>query len=336
MNKKIAVIGAGNWGKNHVRNYYEMGCLYGVCDKSKENLKKIQAKYPVKIFTTDYKEILSDKNVDGIVVATPAQEHFNIAKDAISAGKHVLTEKPMTTTVGHAQELTKLSDKNPGIIVMVGHLLLYHPVIRKIKEMITGKVLGNIDYLYSTRVNLGRVRMVENVIWSLGVHDISVFVDLIKSPVEYVDAQGGKFVQKGIEDVAFINLYFKNGIMGHIHTSWLDPLKIRMMTFVGDKKMVVFDDLATTESLKIYNKSVERPSVKKTSNLENIGVRDGDISIPYIEMSEPLKNECNHFIKCIEQKKRPYSDVHQGYKVVKILNACDKAIEKASRIKIKE
>jgi len=336
MSKKIAVIGAGNWGKNHIRSFYEMGNLYAVCDKDPETLQKMKQKYPIEKFTSNSEEIFSDGNIDGVVIAVPAERHYELARKAISAGKHVLIEKPMTTTVKEAEYLVELSKKNPEITVMVGHLMNYHPVIKKVKDLIKKGELGNIEYLYSSRVNLGKIRMVENVIWSLAVHDISVFVDIVDSEVEYVDAQGKAFLQvdKNIEDVAFINLYFKNGTMAHIHASWLDPIRIRKMTFVGDSKMAVFDDTVTDEQLKIYDKGVHKDEKSGSYPLQ-FRLRHGDILTPFLEKEEPLRSECRHFIECIKEKKKPLTDVKQGLDVIRILAAADKAIEKSAKVDIR-
>ncbi len=330
MENKIAVIGAGNWGKNHVRNFYQMGMLGGIYDESQAVLDSLKSLYPNVKLSTNYEEAIKDNNIKGVVIATPAETHFTVASKAIENGKSVLIEKPMTTTVEDAEKIVELAEKNPDVTVMVGHLMLYHPALKRIKLMIEEGVLGDINYLYSRRVNLGQVRSVENVIWSLGVHDVSVFVSLIKSNVEYVDAQGCAYLQDGIEDLAFINLYFKNGAMAHIHVSWLDPLKIRTMTFVGNKRMAVFDDIASNEKLRIYDKGVNiKHKMEKA-----IELRNGDIRIPFIDNSEPLRNECLHFIECMDTGAKPVSDAYQGLEVIKIMTAADEAVEQCSKIRI--
>lgn len=331
---KIAVIGAGNWGKNLVRNFHRLGNLYAVCDESQDILKSIKQEYPGIVVTNNYRDMLNDPHVDGVVIATQAEHHFSVAKEAILKDKHVLIEKPMTTTVKDSEELVELSIKKSHLTVMVGHLMLYHPAVREIKTLIDNNSLGRVFYLYSTRVNLGRVRSVENVIWSLAVHDVSVFVYLIKSEIKHLDAQGCSFLQKGIEDIAFLNLYFENGIMGHIHVGWLDPLKIRSMTILGENKMAVFNDTSAEEQLKIYDKGISKFPDSSDYTRDILQPRYGDIIIPYIKMKEPLYSECSHFIECITERKKPISDIMQGLEVVKILSAANKSIEKSMRIDI--
>ncbi|MBN2406713.1 MAG: Gfo/Idh/MocA family oxidoreductase [Elusimicrobia bacterium] len=335
MNPKIAVIGAGNWGKNLVRNFMKLDALYAVCDSTGDVLENVKSSCPGVRTTGEYPDILKDSKVDGVVIATQAHQHYELAREALLAGKSVFIEKPMTTKVKDAEALAALAEKHPAQTVMVGHLMNYHPVVAKMKQIINAGELGEIYYLYSTRINLGVVRQVENVVWSLAVHDISVFIDLIPGGIRYIDCQGGAFIQESIEDVAFINLYFENGIMGHIHAGWLDPLKIRRMTVVGSGKMAVFDDMLTEESLKIYDKGVMKNNPESAAQYsDNIKIRYGDIHTPRIDMKEPLGIECGHFIDCMKNRKKPLSDVYKGLEVVRILAAADKALEKSAKIKI--
>ncbi|MFC2092251.1 Gfo/Idh/MocA family protein, partial [Elusimicrobiota bacterium] len=290
-------------------------------------------RYPSLITTPDYKQILDDDDIDGVVIATQAQDHYEMVMEALSRGKNVFVEKPMVTTLKQAESMVELSEKKPSQVVMVGHLMLYHTVINYMDNMIKEGKLGDIYYLYSTRVNLGKIRNVENAVWSLAVHDIYVFMHLMKSRIKSVECQGGIFLQKNIEDVAFITLNFANGAMGHIHVGWLDPLLIRRITVVGDKQMIVFDDVSSSENLKIFNKGVTKEGWESGYTLD-FQVRDGEINSPYIKKKEPLRIECEHFIECIEHGKNPVSDVRQGFEVVRVLSACDRALEQSKRIEI--
>ncbi|PKP61470.1 oxidoreductase [Candidatus Atribacteria bacterium HGW-Atribacteria-1] len=330
---KVAVIGAGNWGKNLVRNFYELGVLAAVCDSSPEIIEKMKGLYPDIKVTDDYEEILKDDGIRGVVVATTAEEHFSAAMKALKSGKDVFVEKPMTTSVRDAEALANEVARRKDVVFMVGHLLLYHPVLNELKALYKNGDLGNIYYLYSQRVNLGKIRTIENVIWSLAVHDVAYFIALVPSRVKSVDCQGSDFLQKGIQDIAFLNIYFDNGVAAHIHASWLDPLKIRRMTIVGDKKMAVFDELASENQLKVYDKGV---AMGKGLELypPSLEIRKGDVFVPEIRMEEPLKAECSHFLDCIARRRRPLSDIEQGLNVVRILDASDRAIKSASMVNL--
>lgn len=332
---KIAVIGAGHWGKNIVRNFCQLGNLCAICDESPEILKAMGLMYPSIKLTKDYMEILNDKDIQGVAIATSDETHYHIAEQALAKGKDVFIEKPMTTTLDDAKRLADIIDKDPDKIVMVGHLMLYHPSIIEIKKLIESGGLGEISYLYSKRVDLGKVMTEKNVIWSLGVHDVAMFLYLINSKVVSVTAQGRDFLQKGIEDIAFLNMNFENNIFGHVHVSWMDPLMVRKTTVVGKKKMAVFDGVSGTESLKIYDQGVITGKID--SNLKrDIKIRHGDISVPYIEKREPLNIECKHFIDCIENRANPISDVFHGLEVINIMDCADKAIEKSIEIKLQK
>jgi len=333
----IAVIGAGNWGRNLVRNFYEIKevNLKTCCDLNEAILRKIREKYLLIKITTDYDEVLEDKEIEGVVIATSASTHFDLAKRALEADKNIFVEKPLTLNYKQAQELVDLA-KEKKKKLMVGHLLEYHPAVMEMKRRLSQNEIGEIYYFYSERLNSGRVRTTENALWCLAPHDISVMLYLLSIEPAEVSAYGGVFLQKKekIEDVVFINIRFKNGVVANLHLSWLDPDKVRRMTLVGSKKMMVFDDMESQDKLKIFNKGVIK------NNLEDrveFNIRYGDIYIPKIEASEPLKLECLHFIDCIKNNKTPRSDGEDGLRVVRILEAAQESLNKSGiPIRMKE
>jgi len=333
----VAIIGIGDWGRNLVRNFYEIEKvnLKVCCDLDMNALEKIREKYPSVRITTDYGEVIEDKEVDAVVIATPTQTHFDLAKKALEAEKHVLVEKPLTLSHTQAQELVDLA-KEKEKKLMVGHLLEYHPAVMEMRRRLSQNEIGEIYYLYSERLNLGKVRTSENALWCLAPHDISVMLYLLNTEPVEVSAYGGVFLQKKekIEDVVFVSIRFESGVVGNLHLSWLDPNKVRKITLVGSKKMIVFDDMETRDKLKIFDKGVIK------NNLEDrveFNVRYGDINIPKIDASEPLKLECLHFIDCIEKNKTPRSDGKDGLRVVRILEAAQESLNKGGiPIKMKE
>jgi len=324
----IAIIGIGEWGRNLVRNFYEIKNtkLRICCDLNEDILRKIKGKYPLVKTTTDYNEALNDDEIDAIVIATSASTHFGLAKKSLEADKHIFVEKPLTLNYRQAQELTYLA-KEKEKKLMVGHLLEYHPAVIEMKRRLSQNEIGQIYYLYSERLNLGKVRTTENALWCLAPHDISVMLYLLNTEPVEVSAYGGVFLQKKqkIEDVVFVNIRFRNGVVANLHLSWLDPNKVRKITLVGSKKMMVFDDMESRDKLKIFNKGVIK------NNLEDrieFNVRYGDIYIPKIGVSEPLKLECLHFIDCLEKNKTPRSAGEDGLKVVRILEAAQESLSK--------
>lgn len=322
----VGVIGTGYWGKNLVRTFHDMESarLKYIADNSSETLSSIAKSYPDVLPTNDFHAILQDSQVDAVVIAAPAVHHFEIARDALLHGKHVYVEKPMTLRVEHAQELVELADRRK-LILMVGHLLLYHPCITAMKEYITNGEIGDIFYLYSQRLNLGKVRSDENALLSFAPHDISVALHLLGDEPTSVSACGQCYLQKDIEDVVFLTMYFQNKSIAHIHVSWLDPHKVRRTTVVGSKKMVVFDDMEPQEKVKMYDKGVDR-SGEYGSYGEYLSLRNGNIFIPDIRMTEPLKLECDHFIECIMSGRTPESDGRNGLLVTKVLDAGQRSL----------
>ncbi len=256
---KLGQIGAGMWGQNLLRNFYNLiDCRMKICcDKNKSVLEKIKSQYEDNIKVTgDFDDLIRDPQIDAVVIATLPVTHGRFAVKALSAGKHVFVEKPLALDLDDAKEMLKVAKKNKRIL-MVGHLLLYHPAVRKLKDYINDGSLGELHYIYSSRVNLGQVREEENALWSLTAHDISVAMHLLGERPLDVSVTGKSYLRKGIQDVVFVTLNFKNKVMVHIHASWLDPHKIRKFTVVGSKKMAVFDDMESAEKLKIYDKGFD-------------------------------------------------------------------------------
>lgn len=323
----VAVVGAGSWGKNLVRNFASLNgaALHTVCDRDEKKLSGLRAAFPQAKMATDVGAVVADPEVDAVVIATDAPLHFAHAKAALDAGKHVYVEKPMCQSVEEAQGLKTLSEA-AGRKLMVGHLLLYHPAVAKLKNLVETGELGRIYYMYTERLNLGVVRSSENAWWSLAPHDISVINYLFGAMPERVSAQGQCYLQGNIEDVVFATLYFGDGRLAQIHTSWLDPHKIRKMTIVGERKMVSFDDMESSEKIKIYDKGATA-NLTYNSYGEAITLRQGDIYIPNINTAEPLKLECQHFIDCIAKDCSPRSDAADGVAVVRVLEAGQRSIK---------
>ena len=330
MAKKLplAMIGVGNWGKNVLRNFasHHGVDLKVVCDASAANLKKAAEVVPDVATASDPDSVFSDPTIEAVAIATPATTHHAIAKKALAAGKHVFVEKPMAMSNAEARELEAAAAK-AGRVLMVGHLLEYHPAVDKLKTLVDGGELGSLRYLYSQRVNLGVVRKDENAWWSLAPHDISIALYLIgKEPVS-VAARGASFLNKGIEDVVFANLAVEGGVTAQIHVSWLDPHKIRKFTIVGARKMVTFDDGDSTEKVRIYDKGADVSLAYETYG-ESITLRSGDIVIPRVDSVEPLKVECAHFVDCALGNKTPRSDGKDGQRVVRVLEAGQRSLER--------
>jgi len=325
---RLAIVGLGYWGPNLLRNFDQLrDCeVMFCCDLNDANLRSVKEQYPYVQITKDYDALVANQKIDAIAIATSAVTHFSLAKKALLSNKHVFVEKPLTMNLEQAVflvEMASIVDRK----LMVGHLMEYHPAIEKLKEIIQSGELGEIYYLYSQRVNLGKIRKDENALWSFAPHDLSIIMYLLDMEPESVSARGQAYLQEGIEDVAFVNLQFPNKIMAQIQLSWLDPHKIRKTTVVGSKKMAVFDDMEATEMLKIYDKGVL--NAQFASFGEALSLRFGDISIPYIKMTEPLKLECQHFLDCILNNQTPRSDGRDGLRVVKVLQAAQESLDKS-------
>lgn len=324
---KIGVIGAGYWGPNLIRNFFQLPeCdLKAVCDLDPKKLEKVRSAYPGVKTVTNEEELIESSEIEGVVIATGGATHYALAKKALEAGKDVLVEKPLALNVKDGEELVNLSEKKNRIL-MVGHLLLYHPAVNWLKERIQRGDLGEIRYIYSQRVNLGKVRKDENALWSFGPHDISVVLYLLNSKPEKIIATGEAYLRESVYDVVFVVLHFPGGELAHVHVSWLDPHKIRKVTIVGSRKMAVFDDTEGMEKIRLYDKGVDyEPAYASYPDV--LTLRIGDIHIPKVDSSEPLRLECQHFLDCIENRRRPISDGRNGLDVLKILDAAQKSLE---------
>ncbi|MGQ0430504.1 MAG: Gfo/Idh/MocA family protein [Gammaproteobacteria bacterium] len=322
----VAVVGIGGWGKNLARNFAEIAHahLKYVCDLDEKRRVDFASRYPRVTPVADFEVVLKDPDVRGVVIATTAPRHFELARMALEAGKDVFVEKPLVLNSADARELIGLAETR-GRLLMVGHLLEYHPVVNRLKEMVAGEELGKLHYVYAQRLNLGTVRGDENAMWNFAPHDISSILYVLGREPTDVAARGQCYLQKGIEDIVFLTLNFGDEMLAHIHVSWLDPHKIRRLTFVGNRKMAVFDDLEPTEKLKIYDKGAQ-VNPDYGSYAEYVSLRFGDITMPYIKMSEPLRIECLHFLDCIRERKAPVSDGYDGLRVVQVLEAAQESL----------
>ena len=334
---KVGLIGCGAWGRNLLRNFANLpGCtLLTCCDESPKQIEKLCPSYPAIKFTQDPLEIIENPNLDAVVISTPPATHFELSRAAILADKDVFVEKPLVLDVKEGEKLVGLAEEKKKIL-MVGHIMEYHAATLKLKEYIDRGELGRVYYLYSTRVNLGKVRDIENALWSFAPHDISMILFLLEKEPVSVTATGQCYLQKdkGIEDVVFMNMRFDDGTMAHVHVSWLDPHKDRKLTVVGDKKMAVFDDTRSAEKIWIYDKGVETKQDYSTYG-EYLSLRFGDVVIPRIPATEPLRAECQHFIECVQSRKTPRSDGRDGLRVSKVLDAAQRSLkEGGSPVKI--
>jgi len=323
----LGQVGLGYWGPNLLRNFNGLAQarVKVCCDLDEAALRRVGSQYPGMAITTDYGELLDDPEVEAVVVTAPTPAHYGLAKAALLTGRHVFVEKPIALAVSEAEELVALAETR-GLVLMVGHLLMYHPAVARLKQMVDGGELGEVYYLYASRLNLGQVRRSENAMWSLAPHDISVALHLLGEAPEAVAAQGLTYLQPGIPDTVFLTLRFASGRAAHIHVSWLDPHKVRRITVVGSQKMAVFDDVDSTEKLRIYDKGVQRPTYDSYG--DSLNLRFGDISIPRVDMREPLRLECQHFIDCIVNGQTPLSDGRNGVQVLRVLDAGQRSLER--------
>ncbi|MCE5203458.1 MAG: Gfo/Idh/MocA family oxidoreductase [Actinomycetia bacterium] len=325
---RVGVVGYGYWGPNLVRNLDRLGDaeLVAVCDLSQSNLAKVASAYSNVATTSDLDAMLRDHGLDAVVVATSAPSHFAIASKVIAAGKHCFVEKPLTLTSADAESLVRAADE-AEVVLMVGHLMEYHSAIGWIRDYIAQGELGDVLYLYMQRLNLGKVRTEENAFWSLAPHDISVILYLLGEAPDRVSASGAAYVTPGVQDTVFANLHFPSGKMANIHVSWLDPHKVRRLTIVGTRKMLVFDDMEATEKIWIYDRGVEpKEALPYGADLQ---LRFGDINVPWVPMKEPLAIEVQHFLDCCRNGSTPRSDGRDGLRVVRVLEAADESMAAA-------
>ena len=312
MKKNIAVVGCGHWGKNLVRNFYELGVLGSICDPNIDIAEQYSKQYSVQ--SHSFSEIINNASIKGVVLAVPAKYHAAMAIDAMKQGKHVFVEKPLAMNEAEAILMIKTAKENK-VQLMVGHLLQYHPVFQKVKEMVLSGEIGEINYIYSNRLSLGKVRTEEDVVWSFAPHDISMILSLAKEDPKFVTVHSTAILQDNIADTATIHMIFKSGLKSHISVSWLHPYKEQKLVVIGKKAMLVFDDTKSwNEKLCIQRYQVEinqvSPNLKK-DDLEFIKVTE----------DEPLKNECQHFIDVVENNIKPFTDEYEGLQVLKVLTA---------------
>jgi len=329
---KLALVGLGYWGPNLLRNFNKYKVLAAAFDLNEDNLKKyaLDSAYRCIFFDIDWEKCLGRDDVDGVVIATPPNTHYELAMTTLEANKDVFIEKPMTLCVKEAEDIIALAAKN-NRVVMVGHTFLYTPEVRKIKEIIDDGVLGDIQYIHASRLNLGKFQKA-NVVADLAPHDISIFNYLIKGELKRVFAKGYSFINPKIVEVAFVVFEYSCGAVCHLHLSWLDPKKSRTTTIVGTKKMLVYDMLAE-EKIKIYDKGVDLDSNANEGYGEYLlSYRHGDIWSPSTEIWEPLYLECGHFIDCVENRKQPLTDGQNGLEVVKGLVAALDSLEKGEAV----
>ena len=322
-----AVIGCGYWGPNLIRNLNTLPDVKvkSICDKDKNRLKYLKNMYTNVVTTTRYEDIINDKDITAVMIATPVSQHYEIAVKCIESKKHIFIEKPMAASVKQCEELIDLAD-NKGVVLMVGHTFIYSSPVRRIKRIIEDGDIGDILYISSRRLNLGLFRKDINVTWDLAPHDISIILYLMRKEPISVNCQGKHHVNEGIEDVTCISMDFENGGFAIIQSSWLDPNKVREMIIVGSKRMILYDDNQPLEKIKIYDKRVEIPPHYDTYAEFQYSYHYGDIYAPYIKQVEPLKTECQHFIDCVKSGDVPETSGENGLQVVKILEAATESL----------
>ncbi len=327
---RIGVVGLNYWGPNLARNVDRLpgAELAWCCDLDEKILARARSQFPDAATTTDLDQVLADPAVEAVIVATSVPTHYELGKRVLRAGKHAFIEKPMAVTAADAEDLVRTAaacDRQ----LMVGHLLEYHPAVRKVKELLDAGELGRILYVYSNRLNLGKVRPDENALWSLGPHDISVINFLTGEEPEEVSARGECYLQQGVEDVVFGYIRYPSGMIGHLHVSWLDPHKTRKITVVGSDKMAVFDDMDADRKVTVYDKSAVVPRYQSYG--EYVTLRFGDIHIPHLANDEPLRLEVEHFIDCVRHDRTPLSDGRDGLNVVRVLEAMERSLRGGGR-----
>jgi predicted dehydrogenase len=324
---KVGVAGFGYWGPKLVRNFGEMadGELSWVCDMDAARLQRVRTQYPSVRTTQSFDEMLRS-GVDAVVVATPIWTHYKLAKTALLAGKHVMVEKPLTANAAEAAELTEIAESR-GLTLMVGHTFEYNAAVRALREIVQSGEIGEVLYVDAARLNLGLFQTKANVLWDLAPHDLSILLYVLQQDPIAVSARGSASVTPGIHDVAYVELRFPNNVLAHVHLSWLDPCKVRRVTVVGSKKMVVYNDLHEVEKIRIYDKGVDRPYETDRFSDFHLTYRYGGMNVPYIPFQEPLRAQCEHFVDCIRTGKTPQSDGRVGTKVVRILEEADKSLQ---------
>jgi predicted dehydrogenase len=330
----VAVVGAGYWGPNLVRNFFDTAdCrMLTVCDASPARLAEMKRRYPSVAGTTSFDDLLADPAIDAIALATPVETHAPLAEKALRAGKHVLVEKPMTTTTADAERLIALAAERK-LVLMVDHTFVYTGAVRHIKGMIERGELGTLYYYDSVRVNLGLVQNDVSVIWDLAAHDFSIMDYLLGREPRSVSAVGAAHLPGGLADVAYLTVNFDNDLLAHFHVNWLSPVKLRQMLIGGDRRMVLFDDLEATEKVKVYDRGIDWTTDPVTERREKlVQYRLGDMHAPMVDQTEALKRECAHFIECIRDGKTPLTDGVSGLRTVRLLEAAERSLQAGGRV----
>jgi predicted dehydrogenase len=326
---KVGVVGCGYWGPNLVRNFRALpDCsLKLMCDVSEQRLTHLKSLYPEVEGETDYRHMLNGAGLDAVVIATSVKSHYSMAKASLQSGKHTFIEKPMAYSSAECEELIEIAQKK-GLVLMTGHTFLYSPAVTKIKEIVKSGDIGEIRYICARRLNLGLFQQDINVAWDLAPHDISIILHIMDERPYIVNCQGSAHITPGVEDVTTMWLGFPGERSAIVHSSWLDPRKIREMTIVGSKRMIVYDDVSPLEKIRVFDARVERPPHYDTFAEFHYAYHYGDVYIPYIKQEEPLKNECQHFLDCIRQGMQPLTGGEDGLELVRILEASTESLKK--------
>jgi UDP-2-acetamido-3-amino-2,3-dideoxy-glucuronate N-acetyltransferase len=313
------VAGCGHWGRNLVRNFHALGRLRAICDANPSSVGKFAAEYRDACPYTDFSEALADAEIDAVVLATPAEMHYRMAMEALEAGKDVFVEKPLALDIEEGREIVETA-RERGAVLMVGHLLRYHPAVLKIQELIASGTLGRVDYIYSNRLSMGKIRHEENALWSFAPHDISVILALVGQMPVQAAATGGAYLQPNIADVTVSNLLFANGARSHIFVSWLHPYKEQRLVVVGSRQMLVFEDSRPADKLVVFDKRIEW----KNGAME--AAKPVGTPIPFDD-TEPLRHECAHFIDCVLNRCDPLTPGEEGLRVLQVLQACQRSLQ---------
>jgi predicted dehydrogenase len=319
----VGVVGLGYWGPNLARNFASLpgAELRWICDGDAEQLERAAPRFPGVRPTTDLDELLADEELDAVAIATPVPTHAPLARRSLAAGKHVFVEKPLAQSLADAEQVVADAREHDRIL-MVGHLLEYHPGVERLKELVDSGELGKVHYIYGNRLNLGKLRADENALWSLGAHDVSVVLRLAGEEPSECHAHGESYMRAGVEDVVFCYLRFPSGLAAHLHLSWLDPHKERRFTVVGSKRMATFDDMAIERKLTVYDKGFEQDY----ANYGEYIARSGDVWSPSVRNDEPLRLECRHFVDCVAGGEQPRSGGESGLRVVRVLEELQRSL----------
>ena len=320
---RVAVIGAGYWGKNLIRNFDALGALRIICENHEATRQSFATQYPNAEIAESLETVLGDSSIDAVAISSPAELHFRMVKDALLRDKHVFVEKPIALHEQEGRELRDLAEKR-HLILMVGHLLQYHPAVTKLKQLVSDGELGKIQYIYSNRLNLGKIRQEENILWSFAPHDISVILALTGELPERVTCEGANYLQKQVADVTLSSLSFPSGIKAHVFVSWLHPYKEQRLVVVGDRKMALFNDVEPEDKLLLYPHRIEWKDHMPVPDK-----KDAE-KVPF-EMKEPLREECRHFLDCISQSLKPKTDGEEALGVLSVLEACQESLEQEGR-----